>query len=104
MAPKLDKRRFPTPTGFPQHPVPVGALYLLSEGTVGTSDLAGAEALVELVRHSYAVDLLRASRTQGRHFSQCAALAEAVPVRRLGVGASVDEVLRLPAVVAADLS
>jgi hypothetical protein len=44
--------------------------------------LAGQEALVELVRHSFCAPLLPTTG-QGEHFRQCAALLRALPLFRL---------------------
>lgn len=101
---ELDKRRFPAGRGFPVEPVPIGAAYVLSDGFVGLEEIHGSEALIELVRHSYAVDLLRASSTQGRHLQQCADLLTRVRLCRLGAGDSLGDVRRIPAVISADLS
>jgi hypothetical protein len=102
---ELDKRQLPAPRGFPSAPVPIGAIYVLGEGTeVRVEPHAGHEAVIDVVRHSYAADLLRATGSQGRHFLQCTDLVSRVPVRRLLTGGSLDAIHRIPADVADDLS
>lgn len=102
---ELDKRQLPAPRGFPGGPVPIGVIYVLDEGTaIGIEPIAGHEAVIEVVRHSYAVDLLQATGSQGRHFLQCTDLAGRVPVRRLVTGGSLDAIGRISAAVADDLS
>jgi hypothetical protein len=102
---ELDKRQLPAPRGFPGAPVPIGAIYILGDGPqVGVEPHTGHEAVIDVVRHSYAVDLLQATGTQGRHFLQCTDLVGRVPVRRLVTGGSLDAIRRIPAAVADDLS
>jgi hypothetical protein len=102
---ELDKRQLPAPRGFPTAPVPIGAIYVLGEGgEVLIEPHTGHEAVIDVVRHSYAVDLLRATGTQGRHFRQCTDLVGRVPVRRLVTGGSLDAIHRIPPAVADDLS
>lgn len=102
---ELDKRQLPAPHGFPGAPVPIGAIYILGEGAeIAVEPHTGHEAVIDVVRHSYAVDLLQATGTQGRHFLQCTDLVGRVPVRRLVTGGSLDAIGRIPAAVADDLS
>ncbi len=102
---ELDKRQLPAPRGFPGAPVPIGAIYILGEGAeVGVEPHTGHEAVIDVVRHSYAVDLLQATGSQGRHFLQCTDLVQRLPSRRLTTGGSLDRLAQLPEAVAADLS
>ena len=64
--------------------------------------LGGQEAFVELVRHSYAVRLLQATGAAPTHIQQCAAVVRAVPIRRLNVRRSLEELPDLAALVEKD--
>ncbi len=99
-----DKRELPAARDFPRASVPIGTIYVLSEGEPGIAPFAGHSTMMEVVRHSYAADLLRATETQERHFLQCADLVARVPVRRLSIGKTLDEIGAIPALIAADLS
>lgn len=101
---ELDKRQLPAERDFPRESVPIGAIYVLSEGEPGIEPLTGQPAVIEVVRHSYAVDLLQATGTQGRHFLQCSDLVSRVPVRRLSTGKTLDGIAAIPALIVADLS
>jgi len=82
--PDADKRVFRAVDRFPQSPLPLECIYVLSRGTRSQIDPFGfQDALIQLVRHSYAVHLLDATGTTARHFRQCATLASSVPVKRL---------------------
>lgn len=69
----------------PESEHPLHHVYVLdSEGPPGLSPLRGPQAVLELVRCTYAAALLRASGALGSHLEQCARLAAHVPVARLG--------------------
>ena len=69
---------------FRAEPVPLRCFYMLADGDViGSAPLGPAEAMFALARNSFLGAVLRNSDTEERHFRQCAALAEAVPVVRL---------------------
>ncbi len=71
------------PGEFPQHPVPLRRLYLLSDGpSVRIERLSRHRAVFELVRHSYWIQLIHDARPAS-YFLQCARLCEEVPVLRL---------------------
>ncbi len=62
----------------------LAALYTLEFGEADAiRHLTPAEALMELVRNSYCITLVRQMGDEGRHFRQCADLAARVPARRL---------------------
>jgi hypothetical protein len=78
-----DKRVWRTGFEFCSEPLPLGRVYVLSDGPVlQVTDLEPQAALVELVRHSARVRELHPDHAP-RHLRQCAALVNSVPVSRL---------------------
>jgi hypothetical protein len=87
-----------------ESPVSLGAVYVLGVGpAVEVEPIAPADALAELLRHSYCADLLP-RRGLAEHFSRCAALAAAAPVRRLGRPQALGRLTDLAARVRDDLA
>lgn len=84
--------------------VPLGAVYVLAVAPgVEVEPIASADALAELLRHSYCADLLP-RRGVAAHFSRCAALAAAAPVRRLGRPQALGRLSDVAARVSEDLA
>jgi hypothetical protein len=82
--PLLDKRIRRVTDGFSQNPLPLRQIYVLAEGkTQEVEPLRLQEALIELVRHSYLINLLRPLGEASSHFLQCASLAKNVSIYRL---------------------
>jgi hypothetical protein len=82
--PHSEKRAHPVVHGFRQTALPLGCIYVLTEGATSEIEpLQPREALVELVRHSSLARLLGATGTAPSHLRQCARLAGAVRVCRL---------------------
>ena len=103
--PELEKRDFRAAEGFGRDPVPLATMYVLMEGgpdpaAVGMDPQA---AFAALVTNSYAADLLEATGTREHHFRQVTQLIGRVRVRSLVTGSPLEQVRRVPAVVAADL-
>lgn len=72
-------------------PQPLDTLYVLDPGErPAIGSLSEREAAIELFRHSYAATLLEPTGTAERHFEQCTRLANAIPVKRLGRGSSLE--------------
>lgn len=70
--------------GFPRTALPLACVYVLDEGdAVRVEPLRPREALLELLRHSYAARLLTATGTAASHLLQCGELVRRVPVFRL---------------------
>jgi hypothetical protein len=70
--------------GFPKSSLPLACVYVLDEGDeVRLEPLRPRDALLELLRHSYAVRLLAATGTAAAHLLQCGELVRRVPVFRL---------------------
>lgn len=89
--------------GFPKHPVPLQRLYVLAEGeNLAIESIRAPEALIELVRHTYRIDLLHPLKGSA-NFSNCAHLVRQVPVRRLQVPRSLAALPDLVQLVKADL-
>ncbi|OLE21913.1 MAG: hypothetical protein AUI36_34175 [Cyanobacteria bacterium 13_1_40CM_2_61_4] len=81
--PNAEKRTRRVTRRFARRPAPVGQLYVLTEGDcLQIERLSPRDALIELVRHTYAARLLQ-QLDASQHFLQCAAVARAVPVARL---------------------
>jgi hypothetical protein len=102
----IDKRDVRADRDFSGAAMPLTAVYVLAaqRGAVGVSGLATQDAFAELVRHSYAVDLLAATGTRERHLGQVGGVLSKIPVRRLSPGRSIDGALEVPELVARDLA
>lgn len=81
---QTEKCSYPVPYGFPHLPLPLQRLYVLAVGTRNKIEpLSPQAALVELVRHSRAVSLLKSPDFVSAHLRQCAELVKEVPICRL---------------------
>lgn len=88
---------------FSLAPLPLKRLYILAESDAQSIEpLPPQEAVIELVRHSYATCLL-STEPGGVHFSRCANLAKRLPVHRLNRPRSLDELPRLAQLVEQDV-
>ena len=88
--PYLDKRRVPVGEGtfgtFCSEAKPLAALYLPHRGDVErviVEPLSLGEAIMELIRHSFLVELVEAAGLEKQRFAFFAELAKRVPVKRL---------------------
>lgn len=84
--PDFAKRAFRVAAGFPRCPLPLKHIYLLARGEyLEIESLSPQEALVELIRHSYAArfgnHLLRATGI-ATHFKQCVRLVQNARLHR----------------------
>jgi hypothetical protein len=103
--PEFEKRARPVRRGFSQHPVPLKRIYILDEGDEPEiSELHPRDAFVELVRHSYAVELLAAAETAEMHFGQCSQLVKSVSICRLRKTRSLEALPSLAVFVRDDLA
>jgi hypothetical protein len=66
----------------------LNAVYVLSQGSSNLQRLEAQDALVEILRHSYAPRIMRVLERQAEHLGQCAALAAAAPISRLVIDRS----------------
>jgi hypothetical protein len=77
------KFKFSAHRGFPRIPVPIGRIYLLSDGPdFQISRLNLHRAVYELVKHSYWIRLMHDFRPSS-YFLQCAKLCSKIPVMTL---------------------
>lgn len=84
LAPGYEKRCLRTDHRFPATPVPIAAAYVLDGGPQPQAErLTGQEALIEIVRNTYHIDLLGDMGLAAFHLQQAARLAAAVPLYRL---------------------
>ena len=91
--PEVDKVALRTEDRFADLPLPVSGMFVLGPGeTAAATRLGPADAVIELVRHTHVVDLLRSTRTEAAHLRQCSALAERVPMFRLSIPGSWSDV------------
>ncbi|GAC1353912.1 MAG: hypothetical protein NVSMB42_10870 [Herpetosiphon sp.] len=83
----FEKRARRTIDRFPQHPLPLKRLYLLSKGpTVSIVPVTPQQALIKLVAHSYTSLLFNTSLAKDAataHFLQCAQIVKTVPIYHL---------------------
>lgn len=82
-----EKRACRVADAFHASPIPLEHIFVLDRETgAAPARLTAAEAMVELVRHSYCAKLLPGGNA-GLHFEQCSRLATSIPVSRLPVPA-----------------
>lgn len=102
--PDMDKRAIRADENFSVAPLPLGRVYVLSHGPANAIEpIEPQDAFVELVRHSFAVDLLGPTGMQREHFERCSELAASVPFRRLVVTDELAAIKDLPRVIAGDI-
>jgi hypothetical protein len=102
--PEREKREVDVGRGFSPRSTPLGRIYVLAEADRYRSDeLRPADALVELLRHSYGAHPLRAVRTEA-HFRQCARVARDIPARRLGFVRCLPRLASLAQFIEADVA
>jgi hypothetical protein len=77
-----DKRReYRVTKGFQEKPLPLERIYILADSErEEIEQLRPKEAFVELVRHSYAIQMLRSVGGSSAHFRQCVRVAESTPI------------------------
>lgn len=81
--PEEDKRIQMAERNFSAGPHPLRRIYILEQGSViEICPTSTQEAIVELIRHSYAASLLKTSGARS-HLIQCGKLIERVPIKRL---------------------
>jgi hypothetical protein len=96
------KRLFPLGTGFSQEPLPLGRAYVLDAGDdLRVRSVRPHEAVVELVRHSWAVGVLHAT-APADYLGRCTRLASRIPVRRLERPLALSELDRVAELVERD--
>lgn len=79
-----EAKRYSNISDFSSYPVPLRQIYILEKGEpVGVELLRQKEAIIELVRYSYASGPLINGSNLRPHFSQCAQAAKEIPVCRL---------------------
>jgi hypothetical protein len=102
--PHREKRARRVADQFSSQRLPLKALYVLSEGPgLEIEHLRAREAIIELVRHSYAAQMIR-SLGAGPHLVQCAGVAGAAPIRRLWRPPSLQQLPALVRSVTEDLA
>ncbi|MFO0982777.1 MAG: hypothetical protein U1E76_13775 [Planctomycetota bacterium] len=82
--PHADKR-YRCAGPLPAEPLRLEHLYVLAEGPLALTRLGGQDALVELIRHTYAahLDFLQPAGLAAEHLRLCAALVASTPISRL---------------------
>jgi hypothetical protein len=87
LLPTLEKRGWRVAEAFPDGPLPLRRVYVLSDSTTGENEiaeLAPGQAFAELVRHTFVLCVLNMTGSQESHFRQAVRLAQGlVPVRAL---------------------
>jgi len=84
LLPDYDKRARRLTSPFPDGPLPLRALYVLSDGEAERIEpLPARQAFMSIVQHSFVLPLLRATSTDAAHFRQSSQLAGILPVRSL---------------------
>ncbi len=107
--PEFDKRARRITNGFSTTPLTIERIYVLDLGeTREIEPLRPQETMVELVRHSYWMRVfqmpLLGAKATSHHFSQCASLANKVPISRLRRTRCLPELPDLAKLVEEDLA
>lgn len=79
-------KRFTTPERFPDRPLPLHKLYLMDPGYTtenAVEPMPARRALLRLIQHTRATNLIKAPAFQARLLRQCEQLIRHVPVERL---------------------
>jgi hypothetical protein len=83
LVPIAQKRARRVTTGFAVKPLSLRRIYVLGGGDIPEiTSLKPQEALVELIRHTYGRELLRAVETRS-HFLRCTSVVNKVPINSL---------------------
>ena len=83
--PGQEKRRLPFDMAMPEA-TPIARIYVLvGADRTEVRDLAPTQALIAMIRHSFAVEVLERTESQDWHLEACRALVRAVPIRELHV-------------------
>lgn len=103
--PDFEKRARRTSHGFAADPLPLKAVFVLCDAEGSSADsgagalhssaasitpIAGQHGFIELVRHSYLLELLGPTAAWAEHFHQAVAVARQAPVYRLTRRRSLD--------------
>lgn len=84
LLPQDERREFSVEGASPWVPRPLERIYVLAKGDVPVIEhLKPQDAVVELIRHSYAVPCLKESSSSAEHLRNCASLVNAVPIYTL---------------------
>lgn len=98
--PAFEKTRLLIDAPFDPAPRPPAAAFVLDRGSeFALAPLTGADALMALMRFSYATRFGQAfihGRTAAAHMRQCADLARQIPIQRLTVPNGLDRLRALP--------
>jgi len=103
LRPEIDKRDRPTEP-VQAVALPLRRIYVLADGEAEVVErLSPRDGLIELVRHSYAINLLQPTGTAAANFDHCARLVEIVAIHRLRRRRSFAALASLTALIEADL-
>ncbi len=84
LLPSDERREFSVEGASPWVPRHLERIYVLAEGEAPAIEpLEPQDAVVELIRHSYAVPCLKGSGSSAEHLRHCASLVNALPVYTL---------------------
>jgi hypothetical protein len=102
--PESEKLGIRTDESFVSSLTPLSRVYVLERGSNQRLEpIRGAEAVIELIRHTYAASVLHLSGDLGDHFDNVTKLARTVQVKRLVTG-RLRDLDRLPNLVESDLA
>ena len=84
LRPALEKRAYRIDDQFQTRPAPLARVYVLADADdPAISALSPQDAVIELIRHSFAARVLEATTSTATHLQRCAALAGHGLVRSL---------------------
>jgi hypothetical protein len=84
VSPELEKRSCRAATAFPTQRLPLRRVYSLADGTSeAINTLPPQLAFFELVKHTFTLNMLRATGQETSHFAQAITLARSIPINTL---------------------
>lgn len=105
--PANKKRARTVKENFPTHPLPLRCIYVLDwkdpDSEIVSSRLAGREACLELLRHSFALRMFKSKGATEEQLGKMSRLAAQVPVRRLQRPHNLETAPNLPSFVEREL-
>ncbi|MDX1740633.1 MAG: hypothetical protein R3178_05030 [Rhodothermales bacterium] len=90
-----DKILRPIETAYAEATLPVGAVFVLDAGDLSVDSVTGREAILEVLRNSYASRFVGTDGTPPDHLVKCTAFATAVPVLRLRRSPGLEELTNI---------
>jgi HPr Serine kinase C-terminal domain len=104
LRPELEKRARPVAANLSATRLPLRQIYVLRKnGAMGAKPLPPQDAVIELVRHTYAVGFLADDEVRAAHLRQCGEACAHARTRRLTTSSSLQDLSALADLVERDI-